>query len=332
MLIESIWAHVLTPFFYMLMVIQLAAYATFGSTSLSVFVSTCVLGVAFAATQSGISRPFHLERGAAVLALILAYLGVLASQEYSTAMLLNALHVHDGLAATIALLAYNAIWLLVIAVTLIGFLQSPTRCSPMLWGFASIIAFALAVVPLEADLLTDPVWLIGLRFNIAFAIYVIVALSDAAYLAEYACFKTARRLHHGERSSRPNDIAVTADVPFIRTCSWISLTIWPLFAKAAFLPLPLGLTAILAYTLHMRWKFAQRAHQCVITREPFHMRNHWTRLGHIKDTLSAEAISKMDREQLLEVVTDLAGHPSHGHHAAHRKRRARASLTSAIQS
>ncbi|MCA1799894.1 MAG: hypothetical protein LC650_01185 [Actinobacteria bacterium] len=276
-------------------------YAMLGATSAAVFISTCVVAVAFAVTHASGARPFHVERGAVFTALALAYLGVLASRQQTGLNLLELVHVHEGTAArSVIALVYNVLWVLAVFVTLIGFLWSPSRDTPMLWTAASTLAIVLALVPIETDLATDSGWILGLRFNAAFLVYLAVSLADAAYLLEYTLFRNRK----GE-AREVNNRSSAVDVPFVRTLSWIALTLWPIFANVLALVASIALVGLLFYVVYIRWHFARHAYRCVHSRKRFHLQNHWARPGHVKLRWSVESLERMPKEKLVDVVTDL---------------------------
>lgn len=305
--IEHIWVHVLTPLFYGLLVLQAFVYSSFGAGSTSLFASILVMAIAFLATNCGAARPFHVERGAVAIAVFLAYLAVLSSNAtpvYHQAGLLETFHVHGGIPTIAVIVAYNVLWIAVVLVAVAGLLRSPHNRVTPVWLAACIGAILLSLLPIEGNALQEAAWLLFVRLNLSFALYLTATLADAAFLTERIYHRMQHRKRHAPTTGHTAG-SPTVDVPMVRTLSWLPLSLWPVFVRPVLLVLPLTLVTVLAYAVIERWQLAKRAFLGSKRGERIIMWEHWARPGIARQSASLrpEDCEALTREELVNIAT-----------------------------
>ena len=232
-------------------------------------------------------------------ALVLSYLAV---AEALPIYFMEAIHAHGTFVPYLVRLAYNVMWMAVAAVSLIGFWRNPIRRAPIIWVTAAFFAFVLALIPLDVALPHENTFIILLRFNVAFFIYVSVSLGDAAYLTERAYRKAAKEQDPYE------DLANSVDINLIRTLSWIPLSLWALYVKPFFLIFPIGVFVFLVYLAVARWQLACHARDAYRNGQVPHYRDTLARPGksHRSGTLQLgdDEVDpeELSRKELLEIV------------------------------
>jgi hypothetical protein len=293
--------------------VQLAAYLSIQNSNAAMFCSLIVIAIAFGLNTLNVSKPFRLERAAVAFSIILAYLAV--AHAFPEA-LLAFVHVHDDLALLVVQMCYNLLWILIAAVTLIGFIRSPKQRSVLVWLLASGIALLLALIPLEVNLPREGMAIALVRFNVAFGIYLLVAIGDAAYLTEFAYICAGKKATEHASPLSPHDQARSPvrqdhlDVSLLRTLTWLPLALLPLYVRPFFIVIPTAILILLAYVAAGRYQLATLAKQHYRQGQPYRTRDSFVRPGrtgrhHQQAQHLREVITNMDTEMAKKTVKSL---------------------------
>ena len=299
MRLNYVWPHLFTPLFYAVTMVQVGAFVAIQNTPLATFVSLVVIALAFAVSTSEYARPFHIERLSVVAALVLSYLAI---AESVPTHVLEAIHVHDSTVSEIFHQFYNLLWLVLAAIAFIGFWRNPMRRAPVVWLASASFGFLLALVPLGNSLSTEPSWIVILRFNVSFFIYLFVALGDAAFLTERAYHHAAKDREQYEH--RANDI----DISLPRTFAWIPLSLCIFFVKPVFLIFFIAAFSGLVYIVLDRVRLASDARESFLSGIVPKIRDTFARPGKRKRgrrlNVDGEYVSldTLSRSQLAEIV------------------------------
>lgn len=300
MLIEHIWTHLLTPVSYALLIFQLGVYAQLGGTNVSLFVSVAVLSMAFLLTHTQAARPIHVERAIVLLTLALSYLTVLPLPDITS--VLGSVHIHDGIATTVTILIYDVLWFIVVLVSFFGILRSRLHRRMVAWIFVALVALLLAIIPVHIQLATDPMWLTGLRFNVAFFTYVAIALAEVAYATEYHYYRLS--IAKDDDDLDVHAAAGSIEMSISRSIAWCGIVLWPIFVRRLFFIFPLGVLGLICYIVSERWYLAREAHSRYHDNRHVRQHDHWSRPSTTRRQQTKERFESMSRHELISLASE----------------------------
>lgn len=270
MFLEQIWPHIPTPLVYVLVLLEAwLAFTLSTNYGVLAFVFIWILFISFAIGTRSESRPFHMERLPLLLTLAFSTVSILASEE---ATLYEWLHLHDADTILAARIIYSFTWITILLISLVSYLRNSGRRIASIWPLVVLLTLVAAVFPLEpqAFIANQPHWLWFLRIHMAFLLYLLVTMGDAANItqATYSAQRKQRFQADEEAATAaasPATIGSEIYVPLARTLLWSPITLWIMFVPNMFLFAALLLLVLLSVIMWRRWRAArQQYHDSII--------------------------------------------------------------------
>lgn len=270
MFLEQIWPHIPTPLVYVLVLLEAwLAFALSHNYGLLAFVFIWILFISFAIGTRSESRPFHMERLPLLLTLAFSTVSILASEE---ATLYELLHLHDADTIFAARVIYSLTWIIVLLISLVSYARNAGRHIASIWPLVVLLTLVAAVFPLEpqAFIANQPHWLWFLRIHMAFLLYLLVTMGDAANITQ-ALYSAHRKQQQHQLADETGGAAIPAVVgteiyvPLARTLLWSPITLWIMFVPNMFLIFAFFLLVVLYVIMWRRWRAArQQYHDSVV--------------------------------------------------------------------
>lgn len=261
MFLEQLWPHIPTPLVYALVLLEAwLAFTLSTNYGLLAFVFIWALFISFAIGTRSESRPFHMERLPLLLTLAFSTVSILASEE---ATLYEWLHLHDADTILAARIIYSLVWITILLISLVSYLRNTGRHIAAIWPLVVLLTLVAVIFPLEpqAFIANQPHWLWFLRIHMAFLLYLLVTMGDAANMTQ-AAYSAHRkqRLYVDEAGSSvaPTSIGAEVYVPLARTLLWSPITLWIMFVPNVLLVMALALLVLLSVIMWRRWRAARQ--------------------------------------------------------------------------